>query len=377
MSQLHPDTDGSRRLRILFVTPRAYPEMGGIETHVYEVSRRLANQAESITILATDRSGELEQESFVDGVRILRIPAYPRKRDYYIAPSLHKHIQANQYDIIHIQGFHTFVPILAMRAALKANIPYVNTFHSGGHSLGWRNKIRPFQARLQRSLLSRSKCLIGVSQFEANQFREWLNLPESQFKVVNNGASLPPMPEDFEAPDTNIKMILSVGRLEKYKGHHRLIEAMPLILQQNSDVHLKILGVGPYKEELIKLAQELQVADHVEVTHIPPGQRSDMTREMLSASLITLFSEYEAHPVAVMEAAALQCSILVADTSGLSELAEKGLARAIPISSTSQEIAIAVLQQLEQPHQAPKTALPTWDSCTNELLEIYYEVLSR
>src|SRR5688572_17344998 len=97
-------------LRILFVTPRSYPEMGGIETHVYEVGRRLAKLVGSLTVLTTDRSGTLEPETLVDGMRIIRVPAYPRSQDYYFAPKLRQYVQGNQWDLMHVQGFHTFVP---------------------------------------------------------------------------------------------------------------------------------------------------------------------------------------------------------------------------------------------------------------------------
>ncbi|MBE3558221.1 MAG: hypothetical protein IMW89_03230 [Ktedonobacteraceae bacterium] len=40
-------------LRLLMVTPRYFPYMGGIETHVYEVGRRLAAAGVHVTLLTT------------------------------------------------------------------------------------------------------------------------------------------------------------------------------------------------------------------------------------------------------------------------------------------------------------------------------------
>jgi len=360
-------------LRVLFVTPRCYPDMGGIETHVYEVGRRLAQQVKSMTVLATDRTGKLDSTSQVEGMTLQRVRAYPANRDYYYAPDLGKAIRAGAWDIIHIQGFHTLVPPLAMWAAKRAGIPYVLTFHSGGHSSSVRNLARPLQAKLMRPLLASAAHLIGVSHFEADQFRDWLNLPSDRFTVVPNGANLPPVPEDFVP--TGEEIILSVGRLEKYKGHHRIIEAMPHVLTHRPSVRLKILGVGEYQADLQRLADSLGLGDKVEITHIPPTERTGMAQELLNASLVTLFSDYEAHPVAVMEAAALNRSILVADTSGLGEMARNGLAVAIPLDSTPQAIADAVLRQLAAPHRPNPTALPTWDTCTAQLLGVYQRVL--
>lgn len=363
----------TRDLRVLFVTPRCYPDMGGIETHVYEVGRRLAQRVASMTVLATDRSGKLAATSHIDGMTLERVRAYPADRDYYYAPDLGKAIRAGQWDIIHVQGFHTLVPPLAMWAAKRAGIPYVLTFHSGGHSSSVRNLARPLQAKLMRPLLASAAHLIGVSHFEADQFRGWLNLPADRFTVVPNGANLPPVPDDFVPSGEDI--ILSVGRLEKYKGHHRLIEALPTVLAQRPSARLKILGVGDYQAELQRLIDSLGLGDKVEITHVSPSDRTGMARELLNASLVTLFSEYEAHPVAVMEAAALNRSILVADTSGLGEMARSDLAVAIPLDSSPQAIASAVLKQLDSPHTPNLTALPTWDSCATQLLGVYQRVL--
>ncbi|MBN8638871.1 MAG: glycosyltransferase family 4 protein, partial [Anaerolineae bacterium] len=217
MTTYPPRIPAATTQRILFVTPRYFPDMGGIETHVYEVARRLAQRA-AITVLTTDRSGQHPRDSVADAVRILRVPAYPQNRDYYVAPELRAHIRRADYDIVHVQGYHTFVPPFAMWAAQREGLPYVLTFHSGGSSSGLRNLIRPLQVNLQRPLFAGAARLIGVSKFEAGQFQSWLKLPAERFTVVYNGASLPPVPIDFTPSAGATETILSVGRLEKYKG---------------------------------------------------------------------------------------------------------------------------------------------------------------
>lgn len=71
-----PGCGMSRVLRVAMVAARALPFMGGIETHVHEVSRRLAASGVDVTVLTTDVTGELSET--VSGYRILRWPAYPR-----------------------------------------------------------------------------------------------------------------------------------------------------------------------------------------------------------------------------------------------------------------------------------------------------------
>src|SRR4051812_34147443 len=75
-----------RPMRILMVTPRYLPDMGGIETHVHEVSKRLSADGVDVRILTTDRSGTRPPREIIAGVGVRRVPAWPKERDYYIAP---------------------------------------------------------------------------------------------------------------------------------------------------------------------------------------------------------------------------------------------------------------------------------------------------
>ncbi len=358
-----------RVLRVLLVTPRYYPYMGGVETHVHEMARRFAAKGIDTTILTTDPSKRLPTEEFAEGVHLIRVPAYPAERDYYFAPQVYKVVTQGNWDIVHCQGFHTLVPPLAMLAAKVRNIPYMLSFHSGGHSSELRNSMRWLQAKINQPLLAGAQKLIAVSQFEADLFQERLGLPAEKFTVIPNGSNFAPIDPASVAQDPDL--IISVGRLERYKGHHRLIEAMPFILKQRPNAHLRILGTGPYEEPLYRLARDLGVADQTEIGSISPKDRTEMAKTLASAALVTLLSDYEAHPLAVMEALSMRRPVLVADTSGLSELAERGWVRAIPVESSPMEVADAVVRELQSPMAVPAVKLPTWDDCAVSLMSLY------
>ncbi len=357
-------------LRVLLVTPRYYPESGGVETHVHEVSRRLAQRGVEVTVLATDRTGSLPVVEESDGVTVRRTRAWPAKRDYYFAPFVYRCIGQERWDIVHCQGVHTLVPPLAMAAARRFGVPYVVTFHTGGHSSGLRNAARGLQWTALRPLLAGARRLIGVSQFEVDLFRSRLRLPSERFAVIPNGASLPAVEPSGEGTTPGTQ-IVSVGRLERYKGHHRVLAALPLVRQRCPDARLLILGSGPYEPALRQMARDLGVAEQVEIRAIPPGDRQGMAAALAGAAVVALLSDYEAHPLAVMEALALGRPVLVADTSGLSELARMGQARAVPLQSTPQQVAAALLEQMRTPLLPRPVDLPTWERCTDELLSVY------
>ena len=72
-----------------------------------------------------------------------------------------------------------------------------------------------------------------------------------------NGASLPPPSDPPPAVDPHL--ILSVGRLEYYKGHHRAIGALPALHKRLPDARLQIVGTGPYEAELRALVDRLKL----------------------------------------------------------------------------------------------------------------------
>jgi len=365
---------GGGSMRVLQVTARYFPYMGGVETHVYEVSRRMAAAGLGVIVLTSDPSGKLTVRETVEGVRIRRVRAWPANRDYYFAPGIYREIMRGDWDIIHCQCYHTLVTPIAMLAAIRSRTPFVLTFHSGGHSSGLRSAVRGIQRAVLRPLLARADKLIGVSNFEADFFRAHLHLPRSRFTVIQNGSHLPRL-QSASQPKRDPDLILSVGRLERYKGHHRAIAALPRILQTRPSARLRIVGTGPYEKQLRELAQRLGVGGRVEIGAIPPGDRAGMAELLARASLVVLFSEYEAHPVSVMEAVAMGCPVLVTDTSGLGELARRGLVRAVPPASRDEQIARAVVSELDHPLERAAGDLPTWEGCAADLVALYRSVL--
>lgn len=361
-------------LRVLMVTPHYFPHLGGIETHTYEVARRLVGSEVAPGVLTLDPSGTLPAAETVAGVPIRRVGAWPKGRDYYFAPAIAREIARQRPDIVHCQGIHTLVPPIAMLAARRAGIPYVVTFHTGGHTSRLRNAARGAQWRALRPLLAGAAQLIGVSRFEASVFRDGLGLPPERFAVIRNGAQLPALPEVPAATAADAPLIVSVGRLERYKGHQRVIAALPALRARYPRARLLILGGGPYEGALRAQAAGLGLADAVEIRRIPPAERATMAATLAGAAVVTLLSDYEAHPVAVMEALALGRPVLVAATSGLRELAEEGLARAVAADAAPEVVAAALADQIRAPLRPEGIALPTWDDCAAQLLEVYRRV---
>lgn len=376
-----PTSTRSKALRVLMVTPRYFPMMGGVENHVYQVARRLAHAGVDITVLTTDPSKTLPAYEKIEGVHIQRVHAWPGNRDYYFAPGIYQVIRQGRWHIMHLQSYHTLVAPLAMAAAQQAKIPYVVTFHGGGHSSPLRNQMRGLQQALLRPLLARAQKLVAVANFEISYYGARLHLAPERFAIIPNGCDLARKESDATAQAATVATksieILSVGRLERYKGHHRILAAMPAILAHYPEARLRILGEGPDKAELQQQAVALGISEHVAVGGIPLAKRAQMAATLSGATLVTLLSDYETHPIAALEALALKRPVLVTNTSGLKELADQGLARTVELESTSEEVAKAVIEQIRNPLLPTHLDLPTWDDCARELLMLYRSCTGR
>jgi glycogen synthase len=383
------------RLRLLIVAARYLPFTGGIELHVDQVARRLAERGADVTILTTDPTGALPAHEHFHGVNVTRVRAWPADRDYYFAPRIYDEITRGAWDVVHVQSYLTFVGPLAMLAAWRSRLPFVVTFHAGGlamhatwrsllpyvfssdaagHSARGRHVIRPIQLSLLRPLLARADRLIALARFEIDHYSSRLRIPRERFALIPNGSDLPRTATALEtSPDG--ALVASIGRLERAKGHHRVLAALPHVLRRRPEVRLWIAGSGPYEASLRRLAETLEVSDRVEIRAVPAHERDSMAKELAQVRVAVLLSEFETQPLAALEALALGCLLVVADVPGLSELAQDGLARAVPSNSPPEDVAAAVLAELERPRPAEPPRLPTWDECADALLDLYASVL--
>jgi glycosyltransferase involved in cell wall biosynthesis/GT2 family glycosyltransferase len=359
------------RLRVLMVTPRSPLLQGGVERHVMETSKRVAATGAEVEVLCTEPGGPASSEEVRDGVRIRTVRSWPANRDWCLAPRLWREMSRQPWDVVHVQSYHTLVAPLAMLRALTLGIPYVVTFHGGGHSQAHRNKARGTQRRLLGPLLRRAARLVAVARFEVDEYGGELGLPAEKFALIPNGTDLAFAETGAVARRNGAATIASIGRLERYKGHHRVIEAFPEVLRLKPETTLTVVGSGPYEDDLRRRAAELGVAERVRFTSTPADQPAAMAELLSGISVVVLMSEFETHPLVALEAAAAGCRLLVADASGLGELAREGFARAIPLDENPAAVGRAVVEELGKPPQEKRPKLSSWDECAERLLELY------
>jgi glycosyltransferase involved in cell wall biosynthesis/GT2 family glycosyltransferase len=362
--------------RIVMVTPRFPPDVGGGARHVREVARRLVADGCEVTVVCTDRTGTLPRREQVDGIDVRRVRAWPRDRDYYVAPGLWRAMgRATPCDVVHVQSWHTFVAPLAMLRARQLGIPFVLTFHGGGHSSRTRRSLRGVQRAALAPLVRRAARLVAVARFEIPLYARAFGVPPERFALIPNGIDTAAAPADA-ATSPGPLVISSIGRLERYKGHHRVLAALPHVLATHPDARVRVVGTGPEEPALRRQAIDLGVAERVEFVAVPADAPERMQELLRTSTVVVCLSEFETHPLVALEAVAAGRPVLVAATSGLQELADDGLATAIPIDSHATDVAAAIASLLTQPPATTAPRLASWDDCADQLLSLYRDVAS-
>lgn len=124
--------------------------------------------------------------------------------------------------------------------------------------------------------------------------------------------------KEIGVPD-NAVLLLSVGELNKNKNHETIIRAMSEL--KDEKIHYAIAGIGPNKEELLRLAKELKVEDNFHLL----GYRTDIC-EINKISDIFCFPSYrEGLGLSAIEAMASGKPIITSNVHGICDYSKNGV----------------------------------------------------
>ena len=134
-------------------------------------------------------------------------------------------------------------------------------------------------------------------------------------------------------------VLLSVGELIPRKNHEVVIRALSVLKQLDKLNHIEyvICGRGSYEADLRKLAEGLDVADHVHFL----GYRNDISEICNCADLFVFMSHQEGLPVALMEAMACGLPAVCSNIRGNTDLIEDGVTGLLA-NNTPEEVAQSI-----------------------------------
>ena len=162
--------------------------------------------------------------------------------------------------------------------------------------------------------------------------------------VIPNGIDLDIYTPKTRAPSSFIKLGM-LGRLVNSKDHETLLKAMAVLKKGQPDrsFKLRIAGDGEYKNELSKLAQELNIAEDVEFT----GQLDEpaLVEFLQDIDIYIHASLGETMSTAIMQAMASRKPIVASDVPGIHNMITNGQ-NGLLVAAREPEALARVLQEL-------------------------------
>ena len=264
---------------------------------------------------------------------------------------------------VHVIHAHSALPCGQAAALLsrELKIPFVVTVH-GLDAFSTRQvegRAGEWCARISRSVYGSARSVICISEKVRDQVIGGAG-PRVNATVIYNGAD----PEMFSAVDgePGEPLILCVGNLIPIKGHELLLRAFAAIQDQFPRLSLEIIGDGPERSRLQKLADELGIA--AKVNFRGRQGRRQVADAMRRATVFALPSRYEGLGCVYLEAMSAGKPVIACRGQGIEEVVEPGVNGCLIGAGELQELTDTLTRLLQQPelrrtmgHAARRTIL--------------------
>ncbi len=246
-----------RKLKVLQVNKMYYPEIGGVEKVVQQISEGLNDELD-LQVLACQTKGKARNEK-INNVKVTRtssLGVYFSMPVSFSFPFVFRK-KVKDADIVHIHLPNPLADLSLLLSGYKGKV--VVSWHS---DIIKQKKIMFFLKPLILKTLKRADKIIVATEGHIKG-SDYLKEFEEKCVVVPFGIEQRKIPKleslDFEASNQE-KTILFIGRLVYYKGVKYLIEAMKDV----ENAKLRIVGDGSDRTELEMLTKDLGITQKVE-----------------------------------------------------------------------------------------------------------------
>lgn len=313
-------------------------------------------------------------------VKYLKFVSPPRGRSYprwgaFAAPALALELRRLRdefpYDLVHA---HYAVP--AADAVLRTrarHAPLVISEHGG--DIFHTARLPAGRARVQHAFGAARLVLANSLGIE----RACRDLGARATKVVHLGTDLTPMERRPPAAPT----LVTVGQLIARKRQADVLRAMWVLRDRRPDLRYRLIGDGPERESLARLAGQLELSERVEFTG--PLPHEEALKRGRDASVFVMPSTDEAFGVAYVEAMAAGLPAIGArGEPGPEDIARLGHGMRLVPPGDPEALAGEIDTLLDgdwgarigAAAQATVAAHFTWDACGQATVAAYEEALA-
>jgi glycosyltransferase involved in cell wall biosynthesis len=318
LGDISPPRDRQAPLRVLIFNWRdvTHPHSGGAETYMHQIARRWAAEGLDVGWLTQHHAGSKRSE-VIDRIRIYRVGG--KLTQYPLASVAYLLRLRRRYDVLVDceNGIPFFTPLYSRR-------PKILVVHHVHQEI--------FRTQLPKQLswlalwlegwfmprVYRKARVVAVSEGTKSDLLA-LGFSPERVTIITNGV-FPPSP--VPAAPAKRPTILCMGRLKPQKSVDVLIRALPALVARFPDLHLDVVGQGPDRCRLERLAWATGLARHVRFH----GYVAASVRDRLSAEawLAVCPSSFEGWGVVCMEASSHGLPVVASDVPGLRESVRDG-----------------------------------------------------
>lgn len=357
-------------MRIAQIVASYHPRIGGVETHVRHLARGCAEAGDDVTVLTLQHDTSPAQE-WQDGVRILRFPPTVHSRYYPFSIDIHRYVKshAGDYDLLHAHNYHT----LAGQVAVGSSLPFVFTphYHGTGHT-PFRAIVHKFYRPIGGRQFRAADVVICVSDAERALVASHFRGTAGKTVTVPNGIERRPHVGTPNLVARQCPVVLTVGRLERYKNIDLIIDAFSQLPQP---AILIIVGDGPDRARLEQHASAIEPGSQV----VFAGQVSDLALDgfFAHADVVTSASDHEAFGLTLADGMAAGARVVASAIPAHAELARLAGTDApctfVDPRDTS-AFARALADAWEAGPSKSELRLPSWTDVVAVTREMYSEL---
>lgn len=214
----------------------------------------------------------------------------------------------------------------------------------------------PMPTALQRTAVEAADLVLCVSRYTRARVLGWAAIVPERVLVIPNMVGERFSPGDGKALRKLLnleseRMFLTVGRMdarERYKGHDRVIAALPSLVAAGIDVVYLIAGDGTDRVRLETIARELEI--HSRVRFLGVVGPEDLVATYRAANLFVMPSTREGFGIAFLEATACGTPALGLNVAGARDALADG---ELGTLTSESELLQALKDSVEAPMSEP------------------------
>ena len=220
-----------------------------------------------------------------------------------------------EYIVFHLHAYRSSMIFFASSVGLGLKSRTVFTIHSTFQNRNLKYRVL---CSLCALLSNKVYCVSGAAYLGFSRIIK--RLKGSNVGTITNGVDVDRIDhilKDCGRDDHKEKRIVCVGRLIPIKNQQFLIRLLPLL----PDVRLILIGKGPSKHLLEKLACQMNVNDRVTFTGLIT--REEVYSHLMSCDVYVSASIVEGMPISVLEAMSIGLYPILSDIPSHKEIMDK------------------------------------------------------